>query len=504
LLVGTNLLIACQRGVDAAPQYGENQVANHICQDIPKASCVKKQLCKPNGQLYVPKAGQGVEEVYDDYGNYEDGQIQPRDPTDYQDVEELPREEACALADEICCKEEEILPESQELPGPQNEGTQEFKHKCGRRNRPGIFKDIGSKASDPSYAHFTEWPHMCALYNCTESGSCTGKSDEPVSFLGGASLIAPGVILTAAHEVVDFAKEKLKVRCGDWDRESEREPRNHADRLIKKISLHPLFHKRRVFNNVALLYLQDDFILNHHIDTICLPQFINDREQFDHTDCYATGWGQEKFGEKYEGTALLKQAKLPIVNNTECEKRYQDHPLSNFGKKWKLNPSFLCAGGDIGYDACGGDGGGPLMCQDAYGKRDNANENTYIQVGITSWGKGCGARGLPGVYASVPEALCFIHWDLSCNAVEEPWFNEYFGQIQADFCHTESDDWIQIEYKKLESELKQIEKYLAGRITSKTEKKLKTRRKYTLQALERINNSEAECSYNLIQPRQST
>ena len=50
----------------------------------------------------------------------------------------------------------------------------------------------------------------------------------------------------------------------------------------------------------------------------------------------------------------------------------------------------LCAG-RTNLDSCQGDSGGPLFVK-AVGSAG------YIQVGITSWGVGCGATGFPGVY----------------------------------------------------------------------------------------------------------
>ena len=35
-------------------------------------------------------------------------------------------------------------------------------------------------------------------------------------------------------------------------------------------------------------------------------------------------------------------------------------------------------------------------------------------AGIISWGIGCGKADIPGVYASVRNALCFIDWDTKC------------------------------------------------------------------------------------------
>ncbi|CAH2223927.1 serine protease 55, partial [Pelobates cultripes] len=47
-----------------------------------------------------------------------------------------------------------------------------------------------------------------------------------------------------------------------------------------------------------------------------------------------------------------------------------------------------------------GDSGGPLVCQ------SSTNSNWY-QVGIVSWGRGCGQPKTPGIYSMVSN---YIHW----------------------------------------------------------------------------------------------
>lgn len=56
----------------------------------------------------------------------------------------------------------------------------------------------------------------------------------------------------------------------------------------------------------------------------------------------------------------------------------------------------ICAGlTDGGNDFCDGDTGGALVCNDR-------------QVGIASWGYGCGLPNLPGVYTSIPAFRAWI------------------------------------------------------------------------------------------------
>merc|ERR1711976_815601 len=112
---------------------------------------------------------------------------------------------------------------------------------------------------------------------------------------------------------------------------------------------------------------------------------------------------------------------------------------------FKLDPSFMCAGGINGKDTCKGDGGSPLVCP------SSQDPNTYIQAGIVAWGIGCGEDGTPGVYAEVSQASCWIDQVVSCHyggLVPQPSqnFPSYFGYT-SDQCQV----WLETKVQDLES-----------------------------------------------------
>jgi len=342
-----------------------------------------------------------------------------------------PEDSKCPGFLDVCCKNPDFVPP----PPPKIV----HKPKCGRRNNNGIGARIAGFTDGES--QFGEWPHMCAVLHDKKLES----GDSANLYKCGGSLIAPGVILTAAHCVKDFKPypEQVKVRCGEWDTQHQTEPYAHQDRLGAHIEIHPQFDGRNLANDFALIFLTEEFNLDFHIDTVCLPQ---PDESYEYNKCFATGWGKDKFGAEGDYQVVLKEVDLDVVNNVDCQKSLQGTIL---GKRFKLDESFMCALGKDGKDTCKGDGGSPLVCP------RKSDPSRFDQAGIVAWGIGCSNDDVPGVYASVAKGACWIDLAMTC------YFNGKGGKYESFWGYSDAQcgTWLDQTYQALDKKIEGAGKF---------------------------------------------
>lgn len=104
----------------------------------------------------------------------------------------------------------------------------------------------------------------------------------------------------------------------------------------------------------------------------------------------------------YAPSLRLQQAAVPLVPEAACGAQLDDmialHGVEDIYADYELTAGTICAGTG-GPDACYGDSGGPLVTRDAYGEP--------VQVGVVSWGLGCGRDNSPGIYT---RASHFAGW----------------------------------------------------------------------------------------------
>lgn len=59
----------------------------------------------------------------------------------------------------------------------------------------------------------------------------------------------------------------------------------------------------------------------------------------------ASGWGKDVFGKEGKYQVILKKIELPIVPFIQCQEKLR---TTRLGKRYLLDKSFVCAGGEPG------------------------------------------------------------------------------------------------------------------------------------------------------------
>jgi len=234
-----------------------------------------------------------------------------------------------------------------------------------------------------------KYPFVAALLDVTRRG----PTPLDKLFCGGA-LIDQDSVLTAAHCVTDdkgalVPAGPLQVTIG---RTVLNSPQGQ-ERRVASIFRHPRYNGNTMTYDAAVLKLSKPVSGISPVKLATAAQ--NNLEQPGRQGTVA-GWGNtiQQTPTSASATASasapapvlsnrMLEAQVPLVSDTQA----QQNPNLNFV------PSLMVAAGSAGKDTCQGDSGGPMFARRAAGG--------YTEIGVTSYGLGCGAPGYPGVYAEV-------------------------------------------------------------------------------------------------------
>ncbi|KAM7357033.1 uncharacterized protein ACRADG_002550 [Cochliomyia hominivorax] len=286
-----------------------------------------------------------------------------------------PVQKTCRV-NEVCCRRPLRPPQ----PPQQQFG------RCGVRNAAGITGRIKNPVYVDGDSEFGEYPWHVAILK---------KDPKESIYACGATLIDAQHVITAAHCIKSQNGFDLRARLGEWDVNHDVEFFPYIERDVVSVHIHPEYYAGTLDNDLAVLKLDHpvDFTKNPHISPACLPDKFSD---YTGARCWTTGWGKDAFGDQGKYQNILKEVDVPILSHHQCESQLRQTRL---GYSYKLNPGFVCAGGEEGKDACKGDGGGPLVCE---------RGGVWNVVGVVSWGIGCGQANVPGVYVKVAHYLDWI------------------------------------------------------------------------------------------------
>ncbi len=209
-----------------------------------------------------------------------------------------------------------------------------------------------------------------------------GSSAFQSQFCGG-SLIDRDTVLTAAHCVKGNVASNLRVTVGRTVLSSTQ----GQVRDILRINIHPRYNASTQAYDAAVLKLSSPVT---GIAPVRLPATTSNGYETPGRSLTVAGWGNT-VAQPAGGSAgasypdRMREAQVPVVSDATADGIYGNYV-----------PSLMVAAGRTGKDTCQGDSGGPM-----FARVSTSTGVVYYQVGITSFGVGCGAAGYPGVYAEV-------------------------------------------------------------------------------------------------------
>ncbi|RHY30342.1 hypothetical protein DYB32_004391 [Aphanomyces invadans] len=202
----------------------------------------------------------------------------------------------------------------------------------------------------------------------------------------GGSLIAPNVVLTAAHctdNGLDYVSIGSHYLSGTSDGEQIK---------VKENIIHTKYNSTTESYDFAILILERD------------SKFSPVEVSFDNvvagTPTIVRGWGYTRF--HGEQSNVLLEVGVDTISDELCTKWLSRNVVDE---------SMVCAGGEGGADACKGDSGGPMTVE---------INGTEKLVGLSSWGIKCARKELPGVYGRISMARDFIEPHLMHSPATSP------------------------------------------------------------------------------------
>ncbi|CAG0920527.1 unnamed protein product, partial [Notodromas monacha] len=165
------------------------------------------------------------------------------------------------------------------------------------------------------------------------------------------------------------------------------EPSSRSYTVIKIVP-HEKLRRPAHGNDISVVKLDKDIIFNENTKPVKLP-YTHAEDPPAGAVLTLPGYGVTSVDGPL--APQMQYVTMKYVSDKECQSL-----LRAYARSLVIVPAQLCAGGEAGKDGCQGDSGGPLF------------DSSGVQVGIVSYGFGCGSPNTPGVYTQTSHFLPWI------------------------------------------------------------------------------------------------
>jgi Ca2+-binding RTX toxin-like protein len=272
------------------------------------------------------------------------------------------------------------------------------KYEPGPKVAPGVFlaeaprsNDVQPRIVGGNTTTIAEWPWQAALTLNPAIYSGNGFDRQRC----GGSLVAPTIIVTAAHCVhrsgntfypaSTFASITGRTTLSNSSQGQEIAWSNLY--IFVDGSGNPLFDRQTFDWDVVFAQLSSPSPSSN--STPIQIAGANEAAFWapGNENAWATGWGTISSGGSRSDT--LREVNIDRIADSTCG------AASSYGSSF--HPETMVCVGEMagGQDTCQGDSGGPLVTPIGAG--------AFRLIGDTSWGNGCGLPNLPGIYGRVAE-----------------------------------------------------------------------------------------------------